>query len=268
MTNRCISELYSLNEQNVLITGATGYLGKNMAYALCEAGANVYLNGRNEKKVSQLIDELTSKGFNAFSAVFDIKNFEEIELFFKSVPAEDFTAVINNAYAGKVGNFETSDILNYADSYHIGVMAAQKVTQSALRHLRSAKQVYGDAAVINIASMYGVVSPNQSLYKKPEHVNPPFYGAAKAALIQLTKYMACELGKEGIRVNSISPGPFPAEEVQKGNSEFINMLSEKVPLNRIGRPEEIKGPVIFLASQASLYVNGTNLMVDGGWTAW
>jgi len=88
----------------------------------------------------------------------------------------------------------------------------------------------------------------------------------KAALIQWTKYAACEFGKYGIRVNCISPDPFPNIEVQKKSPEFINKLTKKVPLNRIGLAYELQGSIIYLASNASSYVNGTNLQVDGGWT--
>ncbi len=91
---------------------------------------------------------------------------------------------------------------------------------------------------------------------------------AKAALIQYTKYAAVEFGKEKIRVNAISPGPFPSLEVQKKDPSLIKRLSKKVSLNRIGKESELRGPVIFLASDASSYVNGANLVVDGGWTAW
>ena len=93
------------------------------------------------------------------------------------------------------------------------------------------------------------------------------YGIGKAAIIQYTKYSAVHLAKKNIRVNAISPGAFPKKDTQN-NKEFINRLSSRIPLDRIGEPFEIKGAVVFLASDAASYITGHNLVVDGGWTIW
>jgi gluconate 5-dehydrogenase len=122
-------------------------------------------------------------------------------------------------------------------------------------------------SIINIASMYGIVSPNPALYRGTEFFNPANYGSGKAAIIQFSRYTACFFAKYGIRVNAISPGAFPNQKVQK-DQIFLERLCEKVPLGRIGQPEELKGAVVFLASRAASYITGINLVVDGGWTAW
>src|SRR5690606_15062193 len=112
----------------------------------------------------------------------------------------------------------------------------------------------------------GMVAPDFSVYENcEEYINPPHYGAAKAGVIQLTKYFASYLGKENIRVNCISPGPFPNKEVQK-NETFISNLSRKTALKRIGKPEELVGSFIYLSSDASSFITGQNIVVDGGWT--
>jgi NAD(P)-dependent dehydrogenase (short-subunit alcohol dehydrogenase family) len=98
--------------------------------------------------------------------------------------------------------------------------------------------------------------------------NPPHYGAAKAALLQYTRYAAVHLAPQGIRVNAISPGPFPPEAVQQRDPTFAAALTQKVPMGRLGKPEDMGGAVVFLASSASRFVTGANLPVDGGWTAW
>src|SRR5690606_30657164 len=98
--------------------------------------------------------------------------------------------------------------------------------------------------------------------------NPPSYGAAKAGVIQLTKYCASFLANDGIRINAISPGPFPFESTQKENPAFIERLSAKHPLGRIGKPHELKAVAALLCSDASSYMTGQNVCVDGGWAAW
>ena len=126
--------------------------------------------------------------------------------------------------------------------------------------------------IINITSMYGIVSPDfENLYHGDnceKYTNPPHYGAAKAAMIQLTKYYAVLLGKYNIHVNAISPGPFPKEFIQKENPEFINRLKNKNPLRKIGKPEDLAGVIVLLSSPASDFMTGQTLQVDGGWTTW
>ena len=127
------------------------------------------------------------------------------------------------------------------------------------------KNKYG--RIINIASMYGLVAPDVSIYEGNDFYNPANYGAGKAGIIQFTRYVAAAYGKYGITCNAISPGPFPDPKVQ-GNKKFINNLEKRVPLGRIGKPEDLKGVIALLASDASAFINGANISVDGGWTAW
>ncbi|HKB44766.1 MAG TPA: SDR family oxidoreductase, partial [Chitinophagaceae bacterium] len=98
-----------------------------------------------------------------------------------------------------------------------------------------------------------------------DSLNPPHYGAAKAGILQLTKYYASYLGSSGITVNCVTPGPFPSLEVQK-NHKFIEKLSARTLLGRIGKPEDLAGAFVFLSSDAANFITGQNLVVDGGWT--
>ena len=114
--------------------------------------------------------------------------------------------------------------------------------------------------------MYGIVAPDMAMYATEEGRNPPFYGAAKAALLQLTRYAASELGRDGVRVNSLTPGPFPAEAAQQ-NPDFVAELASRTMTGTFGAPEDIQTALLFLASPRSRFVTGSNVVVDGGWTA-
>jgi NAD(P)-dependent dehydrogenase (short-subunit alcohol dehydrogenase family) len=262
------TEIFSLANKTVLLTGATGYLGQAMALVFAEAGAKVLVNSRSIERCEQLVERLMSLGLNAESAAFDVTSAAAVEAFAERMQAKPLHVLVNNAYVGGAGSIESANNESYTRSFEVTLGAAHRLVKSLLPSLRAAVKESGDASVINLGSMYGVVSPDQRIYENPLAVNPPFYGAAKAALLQWTRYAACEFGKEGIRFNSVTPGPFPSKDVQTANPSFIEKLALKVPLGRIGQADEMKGPLLFLASQAASFVNGANLAVDGGWTSW
>jgi len=261
-------ELFDISGKTALITGATGYLGSVMAATLAEAGAYVLVNSRSKKRSIALVKKLVDSGYLAKEAVFDVTKKNAVAQFFNDNDELPLNILINNAYLGDAGSIEHSETEAYVKSYEISVLASHNLLKYALPNLRKGVLQNGDASVINITSMYGMVSPDQRIYKDIKSINPPFYGASKAALLQWTRYAACEFGPECIRVNSISPGAFPSLLVQENDPDFITRLSRKVPLGRVGIAAELKGPVLFLASEASSYVNGSNTIVDGGWTCW
>lgn len=261
-------EQFSLDNKNILITGATGYLGEKLAWALAEAGGNVLVNSRSQERCEGLVGALRSAGYTAENAAFDVTNENLVIQFFEQYKGKELHCLINNAYSGGAGTIETASSASYKQSYDTSLVCSHNLLCNALPALRLAVSKSGDASIINVASMYGLVSPDLRVYDKPEVSNPPFYGAAKAALLQWTRYAACEFGPEGIRVNSISPGPFPSLTVQENSPEFVERLAKKVPLRRVGKAHEIQGVVILLASAASTYINGANISIDGGWTSW
>ena len=133
---------------------------------------------------------------------------------------------------------------------------------------KTAENADGGVSIVNIASMYGKVSPDPSIYGDSGQNNPIHYGATKAGMIQMTRYLACHLAGRNIRVNSISPGPFPRPGIKDSAPDFMMQLEKKVPMGRIGNASELVGPVLFLLSPSASYITGIDLPVDGGWTAW
>ena len=266
--NVSCQDLFSLKGRTVLLTGATGHLGRAMAFALAYAGAHVLVNSRDSKKASELSDQLKAHNLLATPLVFDVTNEQQVKDALAWLGGKALHVLINNAYSGDVGTIQTADVRQYRDSYEVTVVAAHNLLRAAMPLLKLGVQQDGDASVINIGSMYGIVSPDPRVYDSPVDANPPFYGASKAALIQWTRYAACEFGPQGVRVNSISPGPFPSFETQRTEPEFVKRLAKRVPMGRVGTSAEMQGPVLFLASVAASFVNGANLVVDGGWTVW
>ncbi len=269
--DKSLPSLFRLDGRVAFLSGATGHLGKPMASALAEAGAHVILNARSPLPLDALAAELLDKGFAVSTACFDVTDCDAVRSFFADATPrfKRLDILVNNAYSGRPGPLEAATVDDFVQAHRVNVIAPFELLRMALPLLRAGAQLTaGGASVINVSSMYGTVSPDPSIYGTSGANSPPYYGAAKAALIQLTRYTACHLAPERIRVNSISPGPFPAQEYLDSDLAFRSRLEQKVPMRRTGMPHELQGPLLFLASDASSYITGANLPVDGGWTAW
>ena len=132
----------------------------------------------------------------------------------------------------------------------------------------AANSMRDGGAIVLFSSMYGLVSPDPRVYQPPMPPNPIEYGVAKAAIVQMTKYLATAWASRGIRVNAVAPGPFPNPNVQREHPDFVERLADKVPLGRIGQQHEIAGTVAFLLSDDASYITGQTVSVDGGFTSW
>lgn len=262
--------LFRLDGRVALLSGAAGHLGSSMARALACAGAHVVLNGRKRGSLEELHADLKARGWQVSVACFDVTDESAVREQISNIGHEHgrLDIVVNNASAGRPGTLENSTMADFEQLYRVNVMASFSIIQAALELLKESAKLTAGASVVNIASMYGSTSPDPSIYGASGANNPPYYGAAKAAMIQLTRYMACHLAPDKIRVNCISPGPFPALQYLQKDPEFQDKLNSKVPMKRTGEPNELVGPLLFLVSDASSFVTGINLPVDGGWTAW
>jgi NAD(P)-dependent dehydrogenase (short-subunit alcohol dehydrogenase family) len=253
---------FSLAGRVALVTGGAGHLGKSISRGLAEAGARVLVNGRDAAKAESFAGELRSQKLSAEALPFDVTDSERAASIIGKLQRLDI--LVNNASPIQTGTIETVVPAAFTLAAEGIVQAAFVMARAALPLMRTS-----GGSIINIASMYGIVSPDPNIYGTSGSNNPPQYGAAKAGLLQLTRYLACHLAPEQIRVNAVSPGPFPPrEKLARERPAFLEALERKVPMRRIGRPDEIAGIVVFLASDASSYVTGANIPVDGGWTAW
>lgn len=247
----------------VVVTGGYGHLGKAISASLAANGAVVYVAARNERKFQEAFAaELSSGGNQLHFLNCDINSSEEIKNAFAEVTEKEgrIDGLINNAFSARGQSpYEMSrDDFNYTlDGSLASVFDAIKL---AIPHLSQG------GSVINLSSMYGMVAPDFKAYEEcPEYLNPPHYGAAKAGVIQLSKYYASLLGPKGIRVNAISPGPFPSDPIQK-NAVFMQELKKRTLLGRYGLPEDLAGVFTFLMSDAAKFITGQNFAIDGGWT--
>jgi len=250
--------LFNLEGKVVVVTGGYGYLGKAICLGLLSHGATVWVLARDKEKYQKAFypqDQYKGKLFFCFC---DISNIDSIKNAFKLVYDESgsLDVIINNAFymSGRENkNFESDDWNSGIEGILSSVFWCIK---EAIPYLKKSE----NARIINVSSTHGMMAPEKDMLK------PPQYGVAKAGIIQLTKYFASYLGPDKITVNTITPGPFPAERF-RNNHGYIQKLVNRTMLKRIGEPYELAGSFVFLCSNASSYITGHNLVVDGGVSA-
>jgi len=277
MKKSYIESLFSLEGKVAVITGAAGYFGRAFCHALLEGGAKIVILGRGEK-IKEFGDLLKSK-YGEKKIDYHMVDFYNTDAYKNCLQKtvkrnRTIDILVNNA-------FEFSRETGFNDpSGSISSISREqwmRGLEAGIYWYAVSTQVIGDkmknqrfGSIINISSMYAIVSPDPGLYRGTSIFNPPSYSAAKSAVLAFTRYTASFYGECNVRCNAILPGAFPNLTGNSYNNpkdkEFVKRLEERTVLKRVGNLEDLKGMLIFLASDASSYITGQGIVVDGGWT--
>ena len=275
-----VKKQLDLKGRAALITGGAGFLGIQFAEAIAEMGGKPLLIDINQKQLKIVEKKLRKSGFDNFSTfavdIADEKSFKD--LFYDIWEKHNGIEILINSAALTKASIEKDNrdfFVKYEDTnqelWNEGLRVNLTATQITCKIVGERMAKLAKGSIINIASDIGVISPNQNIYESDEHGydgvdfnSPAFYAVSKAGVIHLTKFLASYWGKNSVRVNCISP----AGVYRDHDTAFVKKLSEQIPMGRMALPNEFKGAIVFLASDASSFVTGHNLVIDGGRTIW
>jgi NAD(P)-dependent dehydrogenase (short-subunit alcohol dehydrogenase family) len=257
-----LQQLFSLIGHVGLVTGASSGLGVECAHALAMAGADVAIAARRGDRLERFAAELTaSYGIRAVGVQTDITSDSDLDRLMETVQARLglVDILVNNAGISPTGRSEGLARATWDAAMATNLTAPMMLAQRVARPLIEARR---PGRIINMISIYGLVA--SSIYRLSA------YTATKAGLANLTRQLAIEWAPFGILVNAIAPGWIPTEATEAGigKSQNRERMEKATPLGRLGQPHEIRGAIIYLASEASSYVTGTILSIDGGYVAW
>lgn len=259
---RTVTQLFDLSGRTVIVTGGAGLYGRHIVWALSELGAHVVVAARDVDACAGLVADVVEHGGAASAHPLDLADERSIVTLCAEVVDEHgaIDVLVNNAVARHGGTIDVTT----ADEWR----ATSTVNSLGLflmcKHASSPMVERRRGVIVNVGSIYGMVGADFGIYDGTDLSSPAFYAYDKGGMIALTRHLASWLGRHGVRVNCVSPGGLRTDD-QPG--PFVANYERRVPLHRLAGPEDIKGAIGFLASDASQYVTGVNLPVDGGWTA-
>ncbi|MDH4467816.1 MAG: SDR family oxidoreductase [Bacteriovoracaceae bacterium] len=269
--------MLSLTHKNVLITGGVGILGKVFVKAFLDQGANVAILDIDSVKISDFVNELKlqySSERKIIGLKCDVTNENEVANVVSTVVKEfGRIDILHNNAVSKSSNldkffdpFEEFELSTWKEIMSVNIDGMFLMAKYVGKHMVE-KKIKG--SIIQTSSIYGLYAPDQRIYEGSNYLGRPIntpavYSASKAAVIGLTKYLSSYWGAVGIRVNTLTPGGIESGQ----NETFIKNYSARVPMNRMGKADELVGALLYLASDASSYVTGQNIVVDGGLSVW
>jgi NAD(P)-dependent dehydrogenase (short-subunit alcohol dehydrogenase family) len=268
-----VAENFGLAGKTAVVTGAAGLLGRRHCRALADAGATVAATDTDADACAKVAAEL---GGSAFGCAADVTDADSLKALLAAVLERSgrVDVLVNNAAINdRVENPDTALEQSRFENYPLetwrrcldvnvtGVFLCSQVIGSEMARA-------GRGSIVNIASTYGVVAPDQSLYRdadgRQRFYKSAVYPTGKGAVLAFTRFLAAYWGEAGVRVNALSPGG-----VENGQDDyFVEAYAQRTPLKRMASCDDFRGALLFLASDASAYVTGANLLVDGGFTIW
>ena len=261
LTNDIFPDKFLLKGKTAVVTGGAGLIGKSVSLGLAQAGAKVYIADIDKNTGTKL--EKQNKNLNWIEI--DITDVNSVKSCIEKIVKKEkkIDILVNCAYPRTSDwstKFENIKYESWKKNVDIHLNSYFICCQQVAKQMKKQKS----GSIINLGSIYGVVGPDFSIYDGTNLTMPAAYSAIKGGIITFTKYLATYYAKYGIRANVICPGGI----FDNQSKSFVKKYEEKTPMKRMGMPEEIVGPVIFLASDAASYITGHILIVDGGWTAW
>lgn len=259
-----IPELFDLSGRVALLTGGAGHLGSAMARALAEAGASVVVTSRTADRAQETVKALPMvENARHYGIALDHMDAESIDAGFVEALAATgrIDILINNGSEAVSADWTTvtAEQFNRQLANATGYFLLSRLLRE------HAVSRGGGTSIVMLGSMYGQVASYPDAYEGICPASPVGYHALKGGILHMTRHLAAYWAADGVRVNCLSPGPFPNETAPP---EMVQRLCGKLPMRRMGQPWELKGAIVFLASDASSFVTGQNLTVDGGWTTW
>lgn len=258
--------MFKLKNKKIAFFGGVGYLATPIVQEMAKLGADLFLADFNKDLAVKTAQELSRQypGQKFEGAFVDGADYASITACFDKIKTTFGTLDVMVSGISAANNLTVDEFTPEA----MNKTFATHLTGSFLLARQSAELMTQGGSIVIFSSMYGQVAPDPGAYHAPMKANPIDYGMAKSALNQMIRYLAVCWGPKNIRVNGVSPGPFPNTGNYPGDTAFIDRLSKKVPLGRVGKQHEMAGSVIYLASDASSFSTGHIINVDGGWTAW
>lgn len=264
MIEPTIQQLFDLTGKVALVTGGTGHLGSSISRALAEAGASVVISSRNRSRAQDAAAQLPTPGTaEHFGVQLDHMDETALKAGFEETLrcAGQLDILINNAQEGNA--HDLADVTKEQFDHQLANATGYFLLSRLLRD--HAVERGAPANVVLLGSMYGLVGSYPDAYAGVCTASPVHYHTLKGGIIHMTRHLAVYWAGDNVRVNCLSPGPFPSA---KAPAEMVDRLKTKNPMGRMGIPHELKGALLLLASDAGSYITGQNIVVDGGWTAW
>jgi len=255
-----VRKMFDLCGRVALVTGGTGLYGKPISEALAEVGAHAIIASRNQARCEDWAAALTERGLKASAEGYD-QGDEQSILLLRDRVMKNWGAIdvlVNNSVARPMKTYSDS-LVAWRQSVEINATGLFAISRAFLDPMME----QGKGSIINIGSIQGVVAPDFKNYAGTDMTTPPDYHFHKHGLIGLTKYLAALAGPRGVRVNTISPGALDPDSAKE---PFLSQYRRRVFLGRMAEYDDLKGVVVFLASEASRYITGQNIIVDGGYT--